>query len=190
MEYEDKELMRFFHKLDITGFCWLWRGKLNEKGYASTTHKGKSTGAHRKAYEMLIGPIPEGLELDHLCRIRHCCNPDHLEPVTHLENVARAKAFRNLAHTHTRAQKAKRPEGRLTHCKHGHELTEANTLVSKRATGSVRVRCKTCQHDTQERNRRNAGLPVRGRRGAEKAWGKHAETYRAELRAELESQAA
>lgn len=190
MAYTDKELMKFFTRLEITGFCWLWKGVLTDQGYARTTFKGRSTGAHRKAYELLIGPIPEGLTLDHLCRITHCCNPDHLEPVTQEENTARAKAFRNLGHTHTRYKAPKPPKLRLTQCRNGHELTEANTLVSKRAKGSVRVRCKTCQHDSQERYRRNAGLPVRGRRGAEKAWGKHAEEYRAELRAELELQAA
>lgn len=159
--------MKFFTRLDITGFCWLWRGKLTDKGYATTSFNGRSTGAHRKAYTLLMGPIPEGLTLDHLCRIRHCVNPDHLEPVTQQENTARAKAFRNLAGTHTRVPKQPKPRLQLTHCRNGHELTEDNTLVSKLSTGSVRVRCKTCQHDTQERNRRKAGLPIRGRRGHE-----------------------
>lgn len=170
MEYEAR-VLKFFKTVDITGFCWLWRGKLTDKGYARTTFNGVQTGAHRKAYELLAGPIPEGLELDHLCRVRHCVNPDHLEPVTHEENVARAKAFRNLASTHTRVPKTPKVRKPLTHCHKGHELTPENTLVSKRPMGTFRLQCKICQHEVQGRNRRKAGLPVRGRRGAEAAWG-------------------
>ena len=177
MDYE-ATMMKFFKKVDITGFCWLWRGKLNERGYARTTYNGRTTGAHRKAYELLVGPIPDGLELDHLCRITNCVNPDHLEPVTGDENKRRAKAFRNLAGTHTRVPKQPKVKGRATHCRKGHALTEANTLVSKRSNGSFRLRCKICQHEVQERHRRKAGLPARGRRGAEQAWGNaHAEYW-------------
>lgn len=62
------------------GGCWLWAGYRNPKGY----------GPHRRAYEALVGPVPDGMQLDHLCRVRHCVNPEHLEPVTAQENVLRS----------------------------------------------------------------------------------------------------
>lgn len=65
--------------------CWIWQGYVNENGYPSSG----SGWAHRELYEMLSGSIPPGLELDHLCRVRCCVNPDHLEPVTHAENLRR-----------------------------------------------------------------------------------------------------
>lgn len=154
---------KFYAKVEVTGFCWHWRGSLNENGYGMSYLGGGRQLAHRRMYELLVGPIPEGLTLDHLCRIRFCVNPDHLEPVTLLENLARAKRFRNLAHTHTRAHKAKRLAG---HCRKGHELTPDNVLLSARPSGIVRKKCKACQHAAQEAHRRNKGLPERGRRGA------------------------
>jgi hypothetical protein len=70
--------------------CWLWSGALNEFGYGITGSKRWGYLAHRASYARFVGPIPEGLELDHLCRVRRCINPDHLEPVTHRENVWRS----------------------------------------------------------------------------------------------------
>lgn len=72
------------------GPCWIWTGHVNENGYGRIGYKRKVTGTHRLAYELLVGPIPEGMEPDHLCRERACCNPAHLEPVTHDENMRRA----------------------------------------------------------------------------------------------------
>jgi hypothetical protein len=74
--------------IQITGFCWLWIGTVKDSGYGQYK---RSSIAHRVVYEALVGPIPEGLELDHLCKIKNCVNPDHLEPVTGQVNVARAK---------------------------------------------------------------------------------------------------
>lgn len=92
--------------------CWLWMGKLNNYGYGLMTHYGgKVRGVHVISYESYIGPRPEGKVIDHLCRVRCCCNPDHLEPVTFLENIRRGK----LA------------VGPISHCKRGHEFTVANT---------------------------------------------------------------
>ena len=70
--------------------CWPWRGQVNRGGYGVARYKRRTTTAHRAIYRILVGPIPDGLELDHLCRNRLCVNPAHLEPVTHLENVRRA----------------------------------------------------------------------------------------------------
>lgn len=88
--------------------CWLWEGALNPSGYGAVNGQpvnGKiNTQAHRHSYEVFVGTIPEGMELDHLCKNRRCVNPDHLEPVTHLINVRRGDACRATD----------------THCANGH----------------------------------------------------------------------
>jgi len=76
---------QFWNKVDAGGDCWEWVAAKTSLGYGS--FKGK--GAHIWAWNHLVGPVPDGLELDHLCRVRHCVNPDHLEPVTHAENTRR-----------------------------------------------------------------------------------------------------
>ncbi len=83
-------------------------------------------GAHRVAYELSVADIPDGLELDHLCRVRHCVNPSHLEPVTPHENWARGQAISIL-----NAQK--------THCPQGHAYDEANTYISGRGIRGCRA---------------------------------------------------
>lgn len=106
------------HKPEL-GPCWLWKGHHDKRlGYAKFSKRvpgkkySKSFKAHRYAYEQEIGPIPEGLVLDHLCRNRGCVRPTHTEPVTQLENVLRGEGFG--------AKNAAR-----THCKAGHILTPA-----------------------------------------------------------------
>src|SRR5271156_702025 len=70
--------------------CWIWLQKKDKSGYGRVCRTGyKSTGAHRHMYEMFNGPIPEGLHLDHLCKVPSCVRPEHLEPVTNAENVQR-----------------------------------------------------------------------------------------------------
>ena len=122
--------------------CWLWRGCLDPAGYGALggRRRGRTTMrhyAHRLAYEHFVGPIPEGLELDHLCRTRSCCNPAHLEPVTHAENMRRGAL----------AQR--------THCPSGHEYTPENTSVINYPRGMQQRRCKRCARD-RERVRRNS----------------------------------
>lgn len=75
-------------------YCWVSGHNRNSKGYARVNTAGRSTPAHRVAYEHFIGPIPDGLTLDHLCRNRACINPAHLEPVTSLENIRRGVVAR------------------------------------------------------------------------------------------------
>lgn len=73
-------------------YCWLWNGSPRKDGYCKTKSNGKYIYAHRFIYQKLVGPIPKGLILDHLCRKPKCVNPDHLEPVTHVENLRRGKS--------------------------------------------------------------------------------------------------
>ena len=85
---------RFWAKVEPAGFCWNWVGTVNDQGYGRFYITSGMTGrrtiaAHRFAYEDLVGPIPDGMLLDHLCRNRACVNPDHVEPVTSRENTVR-----------------------------------------------------------------------------------------------------
>lgn len=83
---------RFWEKVERTDACWLWQGHRNHKGYGYISVNRRHVGAHRVAYEMARGvPVPAGLEIDHLCHVRHCVNPDHLEAVTHMENLRRVR---------------------------------------------------------------------------------------------------
>ncbi len=106
--------------------CWVWQNSRNNKGYGQVCVGGKVRSTHRVAYELLVGPIPAGLHLDHLCRNRPCCNPDHLEPVTNKVNCERS----------ARATKM--------HCAHGHALTGANLVIKPRRNGLTIRNCRTC----------------------------------------------
>lgn len=116
--------------------CWVWAGEITLAGYGRIRRSrgrrkpGESMYAHRLAYEMFVGPIPEGLVIDHLCRNRACVNPAHLEPVTHVENVMRGVGVAAV-------------NARKTHCKNGHEFTPENTYVRP---GGDRL-CRTCRTD-------------------------------------------
>lgn len=121
------------------GECWIWPGSTTGKsGYGTVSYrdggKQKILLTHRVAYEALVGPIPDGLELDHLCRVRLCCNPEHLEPVTRLENSHRGSKYRP------------------SHCANGHLFTEENTVIRK--TGHIY--CRICDNKRQ-RERRQRG---------------------------------
>jgi hypothetical protein len=75
----------------LPGRCWTWKGAIQSKGYGSFGYRGRIWSTHRLAYELMVGPIPEGLTIDHLCLNKRCCSPRHLEPVTLKENMRRAR---------------------------------------------------------------------------------------------------
>jgi len=133
---------RFLEKIspEPNSGCWLWMGATNNNGYGVTGVNGKNKLAHRVAYQLLHGVDSVGMDLDHLCRVRCCVNPHHLEPVSHRENILRgdgpALAKRNIAliHADRRAR---------THCAHGHEYTDANTLIRRRGDQIWRA-CRRC----------------------------------------------
>lgn len=113
--------------------CWQWTGPTTHNGYARVSVDGRNAMVHRVTYEHHVGPIPDGLDLDHLCRNRTCCNPDHLEPVTRRENLLRGDTV-NARHA------------TATHCKHGHAFTIENTMIVTRPDGSIRQRrCRACR---------------------------------------------
>lgn len=119
--------------------CWLWCGSMGDSGYG----RFRGTMAHRFSFEQFNGPIPDGQEPDHLCRVRRCVNPEHLEAVTHRENVLRGESIP--------AQRA-----RLTHCFHGHPFDEINTV----RVGLGRA-CRICRRAS---NRRYKQRQKEGRR--------------------------
>lgn len=125
---------RIVAKVDFTGNCWIWTGSTTTYGYASVGNPGGTKRAHRLLYEICVGPIPDGLVLDHLCRIRHCVNPDHLEPVTLRQNTLRGTSL-------SAANAAK------TQCRNGHPFSTANTAAVAKGR-----RCRTC-HRESERQR-------------------------------------
>ncbi len=114
--------------IDSNG-CWIWQGKPNKAGYGGIEIGHKPYRSHRLMYILIRGSIPERLELDHLCRVKICCNPDHLEAVTHLENC-----LRGISGDRQRAK---------THCPSGHPYDEENTYV--RADGERN--CRTCARE-------------------------------------------
>src|SRR5690606_5755076 len=111
---------RFWEKVDKSDGCWLWTAAKDAYGYGTfSVVRGKANGAHRIAYSWLVGPLDRKTFLDHLCRVRHCVNPEHLQPVTNGENVLRG--FGPFA-----------VNARKTHCIHGHEFTSENTHIDRR----------------------------------------------------------
>lgn len=124
----DQALRRFWSKVDTSGDCWLWTGKTPSSGYAVFAIGHKRQGAHRFLYELTNGPLPDTLVLDHLCRTPLCVRPDHLEPVTQRENLARGMSPTAIA-------------VRDGLCHRGHSLTdEANLWIGP--TGERK--CRAC----------------------------------------------
>ena len=109
------------------GPCWLWLAGRHSAGYGYFGVGRRMVLAHRYAYQETRGPIPEGLEIDHLCRVRHCVNHEHLEPVIHRVNILRGVGLTAR-------------EAKVTHCPQGHAYDEANTRSYRGGR-----RCRECQ---------------------------------------------
>lgn len=117
--------------------CWRWTGGITAQGYGGFYYDGKEQLAHRDSYERFIGPVPDDLELDHLCKNTWCVNPEHLEPVTTRENCvvrANSPSGKNL---------------RKTHCVHGHAFTPENTYFRRNPRRGMRQArtCRTCARE-------------------------------------------
>lgn len=106
--------------------CWEWSGYHAKTGYGTMAFGGKPEYVHRVSWEVFRGPIPIGLQIDHLCRNRSCFNPDHLEPVPQAENIRRGEGVSGI-------------NARKTHCQKGHEFTPENTYLSRGFRS-----CRTC----------------------------------------------
>jgi len=136
----------FWSKVDRSAgpdSCWLWLNSVNSHGYGYLGGGGQRHRlAHRVAYELLVGPVPDGQELDHLCRTPRCVNPLHLEPVTHQENMLRGD---NIVSRYAAR----------THCAEGHPFSGPNLRMGSRHGRRYRI-CLAC------RDQRNAARYSRG----------------------------
>ena len=146
---------KFYAKVQKTESCWPWIGSVDRgTGYGAMRVKcadgrWRKKWAHRLSYELHIGPIEDGREIDHLCRVRSCVNPSHLEMVTAQENIRRGESS---------AAKAARRDT----CAHGHAYTAENTKLSRDGARQ----CRTCQREWQAKNRERVNESQRRRRAA------------------------
>ena len=119
--------------------CWEWQLALDKDGYGRFKIHKKGHRAHRVAYEIYVGPIPETMVIDHLCRNKKCCNPLHLETVTTQENIQRGEL--------TIREKSK------THCPQGHPYDEENTHFHLSKKGTIWRTCRACWKIQREKKK-------------------------------------
>lgn len=138
----DPDSWKTRYEIDPRTQCWNWTAYTNDDGYGIISQgRGRRYRAHRYVYERLVGPIPEGRELDHKCRNHGCINPRHMDPVTHKLNTLRGDMGLHNA--------------RKTHCKHGHEFTPENTISRPGKNGKIWRECRECKRrEMRERMRR------------------------------------
>lgn len=140
---------RFWSKVRVAeSGCWEWTATRSTRGYGRYSIDARPFQAHRVAYEALLGPIPSGLFTDHLCRVRHCVNPAHLEPVTNRENVLRGES-----HVARLAQR--------DHCSSGHAYTAESSYLYRGAR-----RCRPCKIAEHRKARRKLATPGDGQEGS------------------------
>lgn len=129
----DRVLIHRRTRIDAQG-CWVWMGSRNVAGYGRIVHRRKHYAAHRLSYNIFVGPIPDGLHIDHLCKNKSCVNPSHLEAVTPRVNTLRSDC-------------AAAVNARKTHCKRGHELTPDNIVRTR--VGRNCLKCSREYHRTR-----------------------------------------
>lgn len=132
---------RFWSKVRVVGECWLWVGSRCSRGYGRFWWAERLWLSHRAAYTALTGPIPTGLQIDHLCRNRACCNPTHLEPVTNREN-----SLRGVGAGAVNAAKSI--------CVSGHPFSPENTYMRPDRLGRM---CRECRRETHRRQEARSG---------------------------------
>lgn len=137
---DDAERIRRNVEIDPETGCWNWQLALSRDGYGILHVADRTVQAHRLSYLSIVGPVPRGLVLDHLCRNRRCANPDHLEPVTLLENARRGLYAQQ------------------THCRSGHEFTAENTYYKSNG----QRQCRPCNRESAARYRTRRALRAAG----------------------------
>lgn len=142
--------------------CWHWTGTILNGGYGQLSHGGEAWLAHRFFYTEMVGPIPEGLHLDHVCHNnsdcsagngclhRRCVNPEHLEPVTRQVNTSRGRSANSLK----------------THCPQGHEYSTENTFI----TSKGHRLCRACGHERSVNRKYQPGYREKDARAHREAW--------------------
>ncbi len=133
-------MLPFYGYVRFGESCWEWTGAIDDN-YGVAWRNGKKTGAHRAAYEMEYGLIPEGMQVLHRCDNPPCVRPDHLFLGTHADNMAdrSSKNRQSTGSVHGEFQRRK------THCPKGHEYTPENTYYGKQGNGWQRRKCRKCQ---------------------------------------------
>jgi hypothetical protein len=131
VRYRDSRLPdRFWTRVTPKRFgCWIWEGGKDSNGYSFISWEGRNIRGHQLAYQQLVGPVPEGLQLDHLCERKACVNPNHLEPVTQIVNILRS------------ATSVPGMNARKSHCKYGHPFSQENTYRTSRG----HRQCRSCR---------------------------------------------
>ncbi|MEV5451643.1 HNH endonuclease signature motif containing protein [Streptomyces sp. NPDC052535] len=134
--YAQTVMDRLIANLRQDGSCWVWTRSTNGDGYGLISIKRAMIRTHQVSYQLFVGSVPDGLQLDHLCRVRLCVNPDHLEPVTSGENTRRGTASQYLP-----------DRSKWTHCKNGHAFTAGNTYTHPKTGYRT---CRRCRADRQK----------------------------------------
>lgn len=137
-------LERFEAKVEIIteSGCWIWIGGTRSDGYGQLSISGKTKVAHRVAYELYVGEIPEGMNVCHTCDVKSCVNPNHLFLGTQSDNM------------YDCVNKGRHPQTQKTHCPKGHEYASENTYINKKSGRS----CRTCYLE-QRRKRYHSTSP-------------------------------